>query len=80
MRASYADLAGWTSILELVNEADLVRNVTIVELTGDYAYIDLAYIGSIGQLGGNLDQRGLLLSENTDGSWGLSAAAQEVLP
>lgn len=80
VRASYADLAGWTSILELVNEADLVRNVTIVELTGDYAYMDLAYIGSIAQLGGNLDQRGLLLSENPDGSWGLSAAAQEVLP
>jgi hypothetical protein len=77
VRANYADLAGWTAMLELVNEADLVRSVTIVELTGDYAFIDLAYVGSLEQLGDNLDQRGLWLTQSTDGAWGLAAAVQE---
>ena len=74
VRASYTDLAGWTSILERVNEADFVREVTIVELTRDYAFVDLAYIGSVEQLSGNLDQRGLVLQSADGENWQLSTA------
>lgn len=77
VRANYTDLAGWTTMLELMNEADLVRSVTIVELTRDYAYIDLAYIGSLDQLGGNLDQRGLALSGDAETGWRVDAGDQE---
>lgn len=80
VRATYSDLAGWTSILELVNEADLVRNVTIVELTGDYAYLDLEYVGSLEQLSGNLDQRGLMLIQAGEADWRLAAAGEGVSP
>ena len=67
VRASYAALYDWTRILNRLNEAKLVRDVTIVELTKDYAYIDLSYIGSLAQLGGNLGQRGLILTEKEAG-------------
>ena len=80
VRAAYRDLAGWTSMLELVNEADFVRSVTIVELTGDYAYLDMSYVGTIEQLAANLDQRGLSLLQGTDESWGLVVAGQGVTP
>ena len=78
VRASYGDLAGWTSILELVNEADFVRKVSIVELTGDYAYLEMSYVGTVEQLAANLDQRGLSLMQGEDESWGLVAVGQEV--
>lgn len=77
VRASYADLAGWTAMLELMNEADFVRSVTIVELTRDYAYVDLAYIGSVDQLGGNLQQRGLILAGDEESGWQVVPAGQE---
>lgn len=80
VRASYTDLAGWTSMLELVNEADFVRTVTIVELTGDYAYLDMSYVGTLEQLAANLDQRGLSLAQDENENWGLMAASQEVTP
>lgn len=76
VQANYTDLAEWISMLERVNEADFVRDVTIVELTGDYAYVDLVYIGSIEQLGGNLDQRGLMLQQVEGGGWLLRTAGQ----
>lgn len=76
VQANYTDLAEWISMLERVNEADFVREVTIIELTGDYAYVDLAYIGTIDQLGGNLDQRGLSLQKLDGGTWLLRTAGQ----
>ena len=62
---------GWT--------AKLVRDVTIVELAKSYAYIDLAYIGSVSQLGGNLGQRGLVLAEGETG-WTVITEESVVVP
>lgn len=67
VRASYRALKDWIRLLDRLGEAKLVRDVTIVELTKDYAYIDLAYIGTIAQLGGNLGQRGVILTEKESG-------------
>jgi hypothetical protein len=66
-RAAYSSLKEWTRLLARLNEAKLVRDVTIVELAKGHAYIDLAYIGSVTQLGGNLGQRGLVLAEGEAG-------------
>ena len=67
VRADYPSLKEWTRLLSRLNEAKLVREVTIVELAKSYAYLDLAYIGSVRQLGGNLGQRGLMLVEGEAG-------------
>ena len=67
VRADYSSLKEWTRLLSRLNEAKLVREVTIVELAKSYAYLDLAYIGSVTQLGGNLGQRGLMLVEGEAG-------------
>jgi len=67
VRADYPSLKEWTRLLSRLNEAKLVREVTIVELAKSYAYLDLAYIGSVTQLGGNLGQRGLMLDEGEAG-------------
>ena len=67
VRADYLSLKEWTQLLSRLNEAKLVREVTIVELAKSYAYLDLAYIGSVTQLGGNLGQRGLMLVEGEAG-------------
>ncbi len=67
VRADYPSLKEWTRLLSRLNEAKLVREVTIVELAKSYAYLDLAYIGSVAQLGGNLGQRGLMLVEGEAG-------------
>ena len=67
VRADYPSLKEWTRLLSRLNEAKLVREVTIVELAKSYAYLDLAYIGSVTQLGGNLGQRGLMLVEGEAG-------------
>ena len=67
LRADYPGLKDWTRLLSRLNEAKLVRGVTIVELAKNYAYLDLAYIGSVSQLGGNLGQRGLVLTEQETG-------------
>ena len=62
-----------------LNEAKLVREVTIVELAKSYAYIDLVYIGSVSQLGGNLGQRGLVLAEGETG-WTVITEESVVVP
>ena len=67
VRADYPSLKEWTRLLSRLNEAKLVREVTIIELAKSYAYLDLAYIGSVTQLGGNLGQRGLMLVEGEAG-------------
>lgn len=67
VRADYPSLKEWMRLLSRINEAKLVREVTIVELAKSYAYLDLAYIGSVTQLGGNLGQRGLVLVEGEAG-------------
>lgn len=67
VRADYPSLEEWTRLLSRINEAKLVREVTIVELAKSYAYLDLAYVGSVTQLGGNLGQRGLMLVEGEAG-------------
>ncbi len=69
VRAAYTNLPDWTRLLDRLNEVNLLRDVKIVELTKDYAYVDLFYIGSLTQLGSNLDQRGLRLSEGENGAW-----------
>ncbi|MDA8726066.1 DUF2066 domain-containing protein [Alphaproteobacteria bacterium] len=69
VRAAYPGLKDWTRLLSRLNEAKLVRDVTIVELAKNYAYVDIAYIGSVSQLGGNLGQRGLVLAEQETGGW-----------
>lgn len=61
VRASYVGLADWTRLLDRLNAVDLVREVKIVELTKNYAYVDLAYIGSVTQLVSNLNQNELVL-------------------
>lgn len=62
LRASYTGLRDWTRLRERLDETNLVRKVKIVELTDSYAYVDIAYIGTLQQLAGNLDQRGLRLA------------------
>ncbi|HAT07996.1 MAG TPA: hypothetical protein DCS39_01915, partial [Rhodobiaceae bacterium] len=76
VRAVYPSLREWTRLLSRLNEAKLVRDLTIVELAKSYAYIDLAYIGSVTQLGGNLGQRGLVLAE---GEFGWTVIVEESL-
>lgn len=61
VRAAYTGLSDWTQILDRLNEVNLVRDVTIVELTDRYAYVDIGYIGSRLQLASNLTQRNLRL-------------------
>ena len=56
-----------------------MRDVTIVELAKSYAYIDLAYIGSVSQLGANLGQRGLVLAEGETG-WTVITEESVVVP
>ena len=43
--ADYPSLREWTCLLSRLNEAKLVRDLTIVELAKSHAYIDLAYVG-----------------------------------
>ena len=78
VRADYPGLKDWTRLLARLDEAKLVRDVTIVELAKNYAYIDLAYIGSVAQLGGNLGQRGLVLDEKEAG-WTMTTEESAVL-
>jgi hypothetical protein len=61
VRASYTSLSDWTRLLDRLNAVDLVREVTIVELSKDYAYVDLVYIGSVPQFISNLNQNELVL-------------------
>lgn len=79
VRADYPGLQEWTRLLARLNEAKLVRGVTIVELAKNYAYIDLAYIGSVSQLSGNLGQRGLVLAEGEAG-WSVIREESAVVP
>ena len=79
VRADYPSLREWSRLLSRLNEAKLVRDVTIVELAKSYAYIDLAYIGSVSQLGGNLGQRGLVLAEGEAG-WTVITEESVVVP
>lgn len=79
VRADYPGLKDWTQLLSRLNEAKLVRDVTIVELAKNYAYLDLAYIGSVSQLGGNLGQRGLLLAEQEIGDWTVTTEENAVV-
>ena len=79
VRAAYPGLEDWTRLLSRLNEAKLVRNVTIVELAKNYAYVDIAYIGSVSQLGGNLGQRGLVLAEQETGGWTVTTEENAVV-
>ncbi|MBL70457.1 MAG: hypothetical protein CML95_02765 [Rhodobiaceae bacterium] len=79
VRADYPSLREWTRLLSRLNEAKLVRDLTIVELAKSYAYIDLAYVGSVTQLGGNLGQRGLVLAEG-EFEWTVVAEESLVVP
>ena len=67
IRAAYGDLADWTRLLGRLKETTLVRDLTIVELTGDYAYVEIAHVGTLAQLAGNLQQRGLQLGGPPEG-------------
>jgi hypothetical protein len=79
VRAAYPGLKDWTRLLSRLNEAKLVRDVTIVELAKNYAYVDIAYIGSVSQLGGNLGQRGLVLAEQETGGWTVTTEENAVV-
>ena len=79
VRAAYPGLKDWTRLLSRLNEAKLVRDVTIVELAKNYAYVDVAYIGSVSQLGGNLGQRGLVLAEQETGGWTVTTEENAVV-
>lgn len=90
LRAAYGGLSDWTRLLDRLDEVNLVRDVTIIELTERYAFVDIAYVGSVEQLRRNLDQRGLRLggtdeqlaianSEQADGL-GVTAYVPPALP
>lgn len=90
LRAAYSGLSDWTRLLDRLDEVNLVRDVTIIELTERYAFVDIGYIGSLEQLSRNLDQRGLRLggtdeqlsianSEQADGL-GIAAYVPPSLP
>ncbi len=72
IRVDYKSLNGWRQVLTRFNEVDLVREVTIIELSAAHAYLDIAYIGSITQLTDGLRRRELALSEAETG-WQVAA-------
>jgi len=70
-KLSFANFATWQRQLARLNEANLIRQMAIVELTAQYAYVRFSYIGSIEQLSNNLYQAGLQLLQTEDG-WQLN--------
>ncbi len=70
VRVSFADFATWRRQLARLAEANLIRQMAIVEMTAHYAYVRFSYIGSIDQLSNNLHQAGLQLLQ-TENGWQL---------
>lgn len=75
IRTEFSSLRDWTSVLARLGDAKLVRDVSIREVTPQYGYVSVNYIGSSEQLVRNLSQQGLTLSENEDG-WLMTGAAR----
>jgi hypothetical protein len=64
-------LPTWRRQLARLDEANLIRKMSIVEMTANYAYVRFSYIGSLEQLSSNLHQAGLHLAQ-TENGWQLS--------
>ena len=73
VRTDYEDLRGWNAIQTRLAEADLIRTITIREISAQRAYMDVAFAGSVAQLSDNLEQRGLQLMRDITG-WRLSVS------
>ena len=71
VRANYAALATWTAIRKTLSGSDLVQQLSVIEMSVNYAYVDIAYIGSVSQLAANLEQAGLQINETMNG-WQIS--------
>ena len=63
VRANYGALATWTAIRKTLSGSDLVQQLSVIEMSVNYAYVDIAYIGSVSQLAANLEQAGLQINE-----------------
>ena len=75
VRADYGSLAAWTSIQKILSDSDLVQQLSVVEMSVNYAYLRVAYIGSESQLAANFKQAGLQIIETTDG-WQVTQQAE----
>ncbi len=71
VRANYGALEAWTAIRKILRGSDLVQKLSVIEMSVNYAYLDIAYIGSISQLTANLEQAGLQINETMNG-WQIS--------
>ena len=71
VRANYGALATWTAIRKILSGSDLVQQLSVIEMSVNYAYVDIAYIGSVSQLAANLEQAGLQINETMNG-WQIS--------
>ena len=71
VRANYGALATWTAIRKTLSGSDLVQQLSVIEMSVNYAYVDIAYIGSVSQLAANLEQAGLQINETMNG-WQIS--------
>jgi len=70
-KLTFGDLPTWRRQLARLDEANLIRKMSIVEMTANYAYVRFSYIGSLEQLSSNLHQAGLHLAQ-TENGWQLS--------
>ncbi len=71
VKVSFDDLQGWRRQLLKLEEANLIREMVIVEMTAGYAYVGFSYIGSLEQLTSNVQQAGLKLETSQEG-WQLT--------
>jgi len=61
VRVDFDSLKAWQRQMAKLDEANLIRGLTVVEMTAAYAYVSIAHIGTEAQLKGNLKQLGLRL-------------------
>ena len=61
VRVDFDNLKAWQRQMAKLDEANLIRGLTVVEMTAAYAYVSIAHIGTEAQLKGNLKQLGLRL-------------------
>ena len=59
VRVDFNNLKAWQRQLAKLDDANLIRELTVVEMTASYAYVTIAHIGTEIQLLGNLQQVGL---------------------
>ena len=66
IRARFADLPSWLKMLKSLGAAHLVRDASIVEVSTQSALLRVAFVGSMAQLGEQLDRQGLRLFNEQD--------------